>query len=127
MAGMFDIPAQPELRLLDAGAGVGILSAAVCEVVANLQPPRTIYVEAWENDPKLGPRLRATLDDGQQELVRHGHQMTFDVVADDFILGRASGGLFDAAAPEPFHLAILNPPYFKLRKNSPHALTMAHV
>ncbi len=53
--------------------------------------------------------------------------MTFDIVADDFILGRAAGSLFDAAAPEPFHLAILNPPYFKLRKDSPHARTMAHI
>lgn len=127
MAGMFDIPTQPDLRLLDAGAGVGILSAAVCEVVAQLPLPQTVYVEAWENDLKLGPHLRATLSDCQKELVRQGHRMTFDIVADDFILGRASGGLFDTAAPEPFHLAILNPPYFKLRKDSPHALTMAHV
>ena len=127
MAGMLDISARLDFRLLDAGAGVGILSAAVCEAVAGLQPPRRVCVEAWENDPKLGPHLRATLDDCRKELSRRGHRMTFTIVDDDFILSRVPGGLFGAVAPEPFHLAILNPPYFKLRKDSPHALTMAHL
>ena len=109
MAGMFGTPAQKSIRVLDAGAGVGILSAAVCELVKSWPTERTLHVEAWENDPKLGPHLKATLRDCQTVLVQHGHQMTYVVVTDDFILGRASGGLFDEP-PEPFHIAILNPP-----------------
>ncbi len=46
MAGMLDIPNEPDFRLLDAGAGVGILSAAFCQVVIQLPTSRTIHIEA---------------------------------------------------------------------------------
>ncbi|MEX2559104.1 MAG: hypothetical protein WD403_04275, partial [Pirellulales bacterium] len=48
MAGLFDgFPAET-IRVLDPGAGVGILTAALCARIANLRQPRTVVVELWE-------------------------------------------------------------------------------
>lgn len=125
MAGMVSI--KPVLRLLDAGAGVGTLSAAVAERVLRHHKKCNLYVEAWENDPELFIHLRATLSQCKKELAKHGHSMRYDIVVGDFILGRTPGGLFDAKALPKFDAAIMNPPYFKLRKQAPQARVMEHV
>jgi len=53
--------------------------------------------------------------------------MDYVVRKQDFILANARGSLFDEGPTASFHLAILNPPYFKLRKDSAHAQAMRHV
>ena len=127
MAGLFPrIPSEP-IRVLDPGAGVGSLSAAVCERMLEQGEPRQLEFEVWENDPKLERRLHATMNACQKALQRAGHTMTYSVRTEDFILSNTQKTLFDDGPQESFHLAILNPPYFKLRKDSPHARAMNHL
>src|SRR4051812_3193146 len=50
------------LHLLDAGAGVGALTAAwVAAMCERATPPRSIKVTAFEVDPALARRLRTTM------------------------------------------------------------------
>src|SRR5688572_10888798 len=62
MAGMFASIPGGTVRVLDAGAGVGILTAAICRRVSLEKGRRRVVAELWENDSKLEPYLRATLD-----------------------------------------------------------------
>jgi adenine-specific DNA-methyltransferase len=127
MAGMLSDLPQSTVRILDPGAGVGTLSAALCQQTLRLKSARHLFFEVWENDPKLAPFLKKTMTYCQRVLRDAGHEMAFAVRADDFILANAQRSLFENGPEASFHLAILNPPYFKLRKESLHARGMDHV
>lgn len=127
MAGMFtDIPTGT-VRVLDAGAGVGVLTAAICHRVSLEKDCRQIVAELWENDAKLEPYLRATLHECQSSTSRAGHSFQYAIRCEDFILGNGQRTLFSNGPIPSFHLAILNPPYYKLRKDSAQARAMEHV
>lgn len=127
MAGLFSgFPAET-IRILDPGAGVGILTAAVCARIAGLRQPCTVVVEVWENDPALELHLLNTMGECQRRLESRGHRLEVKLHAEDFVLAHSQKSLFNAAPTPRFDLAILNPPYFKLRKDSDHARAMAHL
>jgi adenine-specific DNA-methyltransferase len=126
MAGMITkIPKNA--RILDPGAGVGTLSAALCQRVLGEQSRRHLVFDLWENDPALEPRLRATMEACRKALRQAGHEMEYNVVTDDFVLGNTQPSLFEPAAEPSFDLVVMNPPYFKLRKESKHARVMEHI
>ncbi len=127
MAAMFSEIPQGPVRILDPGAGVGTLSAAVCQRVLQQKNPRHLLFELWENDPRLEPRLRATMQACQKALKDTGHEMQFTVESGDFVLDHAQPSLFGAAFEDHFDLVIMNPPYFKVRKDDETARAMAHV
>lgn len=127
MAGMFTEIPRGAVRVLDPGAGVGTLSAAVCQRVLEQRTPRHLVFELWENDPQLEPHLRATMEHCQAALRLAGHSMEFMIQPEDFVLAHALPSLIDEGSAPTFHLAIMNPPYYKLRKDSKHARAMKHV
>lgn len=62
MAGLFARWDVPELRLLDAGAGVGSLTAAFLDVwTSRAQPGECATVTAYEVDPTMRRHLGRTL------------------------------------------------------------------
>jgi len=127
MAGMFSQIPQEMVRILDPGAGVGTLSAAVCQRVVQQSQPRHLLFELWENDPRLEPRLHATMEACRKALRDAGHEMQFTVWTGDFVLDHAGPPLLQAASARPFDLVIMNPPYFKVRKDAESARVMEHV
>ncbi|HUY36565.1 MAG TPA: Eco57I restriction-modification methylase domain-containing protein [Pirellulales bacterium] len=130
---MADLPSRfpaSTIRILDAGAGVGMLAAAVCQRVASLPGRRKLEIDAWENDEGLAPFLRRTLRQCRTVLDAKGHSVEFTIHRGDFILENAprGRGLFDdGPAKAGYDLAVMNPPYFKLRKDSQHARAMSRV
>lgn len=127
MASQFsDFPPGP-LRILDPGAGVGTLSASICQRVIEQGKPRDIFVELWENDPALTGSLKETMSKCRSELRAAGHQMEFAIRTEDFILANTQKSLFDQGPAASFHCTIINPPYFKLRKDSAQARVMNHI
>ena len=120
-------------RLLDPGAGIGALSAAVCDRFLGVRSSRRLQIDLFENDAAALPFLRKTLDCCSQAMRAHGHSMSYEIHAKDFILDAAasvfgSPSLFN----EPSHLGdfdavIMNPPYFKVTKSSPYASVMEDV
>lgn len=115
MAAMFrELP--EDVRLLDAGAGVGSLTAAfVTEALSRPVLPRSIAVTAFEVDPGLAELLAHTLEDCRAVCEDAGVRFASRVVEDDYILHSAEPLLEVGGG---FNCAILNPPYAKINSAS---------
>lgn len=75
MGGMFDVP--PEVRLLDAGAGMGALTAAfVAQALARDARPKLIDVTCYEVDDKLASILDGTLAACAEQCAASGIKFT---------------------------------------------------
>ncbi len=111
-----------ECRLLDAGAGVGTLTAAVCDRFFSKGASRKIDAVTYETDASAIALLEKTLAKckaiaGDTDCLFVSEIRVWDFVTDVIC---SSGPLFSGES-EPFDLAIMNPPYFKLRSGSDHA------
>lgn len=121
MASLFTTT-TPTLRLLDAGAGIGLLTAAFVEEACRreLRPDR-ISVVAFEVDETLVPQLQETLSACHDLCQRAGITFEAEIRQEDFISAAAEalrGDLFASPLPR-FDCAILNPPYRKINTDSP--------
>lgn len=112
IASMVRLPKSGSLRVLDPGAGVGSLTAALVERVAREAPDVLLDIVAVELDPSVVPYLQRTLDDCAGPTVR------CRLVEGDFITG--SSGVIDVTGElrDPFDLVVMNPPYGKLGAKS---------
>jgi adenine-specific DNA-methyltransferase len=119
IATFFDISSEP-VRLLDPGAGVGSLAAAVAERF-HRDAGTFVSVTAVELDDHLAPRLASTLTD-----IEKTFGAATELVRDNFIdwgSDRAAG--FAAIGFEPFDLVVMNPPYRKIATTSPERLRVS--
>lgn len=126
MASLCDLTAR-HIRILDAGAGAGILTCAICDRLLRLAKPGTrSTAELYEADTSLAEQLRSVLATAQSRLSTKNLEFEYRVITDDFILRngerlRDCTSLFRANAATQFDIAISNPPYFKLSKADPRA------
>ncbi|MDQ6643172.1 MAG: N-6 DNA methylase, partial [Chloroflexota bacterium] len=113
-------------RILDPGAGVGILACAVCESV-KVQKLTALSIVAYESDPILYTLCSFTLNYARNFLQEHGIALSIELYQQDFVEAMAeqitqtslwSNGL---RPRQPFDLAILNPPYFKVNQKDTRA------
>lgn len=109
MAGRFHL--SDEMRLLDAGAGVGILSAAFLNCAA--RAGAACSAEVWEIDPQLRLHLEETLQPLCRDLEIHSRDFIEDAVLQLF-----------SGVGRRFTHAILNPPYKKINSASHHRLML---
>lgn len=118
MASMFE-GQRDTMRLLDAGAGVGSLTAAfVGEQVHRDVKPKNIIVTAYEVDPDMIGYLRETLESCESLCSAHGISFYGEIRREDFIsdgVRALSGSLFEQSG---YDAAILNPPYRKINIGS---------
>lgn len=119
MASLFAERSQESISLLDAGAGVGSLTAAFLErVKTGWGGFRQVRATAYEIDPTLLQILESNLADYQNFTLRFGVKLLPDVHHKDYIedtilrLQSGRNGSFD--------YAILNPPYKKIGSHSTH-------
>ena len=112
---------RERVRLLDAGAGVGALTAAwISEVCSRDVRPRDITLTAFELDETLVPELNQTLRGCEEACAAAGIACTWEVRTTDFIEAAVDvldAGLFRTNRPL-YDVAILNPPYKKFRADS---------
>ena len=131
MAGLFD-GIDSVARILDPGAGSGILSCAACEALATVRGLQRIELVAYEAEAGLSALLDDVLKNLRQWLHARGVEFSFEVRCDDFILSKAAciktrqHTLFTKGG-ETFDFIISNPPYFKIPKADPRAIAAAHV
>lgn len=111
----------PSLHVLDAGAGVGsLLAAVVTELCARQNRPHELVVTAYEVDPVLAEYLAETLEACRAACRRAGISFRSQIIQADFVESASDilgAGLFSTSAR--FDAAILNPPYRKIREDSP--------
>ncbi len=119
MASMFEVRRQ-KVRLLDAGAGVGSLTAAFVEEVCRRSvKPQALHVTAYEIDPALTAYLVDTLGQCRKVCEGAGVEFECEVVEGDFIdhgVRMMRQEMFTPA--QRFDCAILNPPYKKIASDS---------
>lgn len=117
-----------EFTFIDAGAGVGVLAAALCERIAAMPKPRRVVAEIYETDANVLPALRQTIADCRRTLSVAGHRLDATIIEDDFVLRRPAASLY---APSPrtgyADVVVMNPPYAKLAKDSPQARAFAEI
>lgn len=115
LANMFESVEGP-VRILDPGAGVGSLSAALVERAANERWPCSLDVTAVEIDDHLTTGLGATLADCcEVALPFQGRVENADFLT--WAASRAGLEMFQQEG-QSFDLVIMNPPYGKLRTAS---------
>jgi len=114
IASMPRLPKTGTLRVLDPGAGSGMLSAALVSRVLAEASRLNVHLVAVECDPSVVPHLADTLEACKAE---GAGRVTFDVIDSDYIA--ASTGLTADDRLVGFDLVIQNPPYAKLAASSP--------
>lgn len=104
MAGMFTTARAAKMRILDAGAGEGILGLTLLRrLEEDGKDPDMVFVEM---DPELVGRLKAKTAAFEHE---------YRIINDNFI----NIGLDWITSRSEFTHVIINPPYFKIRVDSP--------
>jgi len=125
MAFLFDSVKHDQIRLLDAGAGIGSLSAAFIEEFCSRETtPEEIHVIAYELDQEIIGYLQSTLINCQALCQSDGIKLSSEIKFQDFIeegARKLTNDLFiDSSFKEFFTHVIMNPPYKKIRSNSAH-------
>lgn len=105
---------------------MGVLFAAYVELlISGKQLPRSITVVAYENDKRILPHLRETIEKCELICKNAGISFRGEIREEDFVISairQISEGLFDVKS-ERFTHAILNPPYKKISgESSTHRL-----
>lgn len=115
MAEMFG-PMPRQVRLLDAGAGIGALTAAfVSEALARDDRPEMISATCFEVDDDMAAHLAGTLNACAHACDEAGVAFTSEIIRDDYVLASSEPLL---ARRWSFNRAILNPPYAKINTTS---------
>lgn len=111
MAELVEAPrGRHTVRVLDPGAGTGILGIALAERL--VERHHRVHLVAVEIDPGASTHLEQTLSLAREIL---GERFTFEILRSDFLaLATPTLGVAPIA---PFHIAIGNPPYFKMSPN----------
>ncbi|QUL54985.1 Eco57I restriction-modification methylase domain-containing protein [Paenibacillus tritici] len=121
MASMFD-EGRSTVRLLDAGAGVGSLSAAfVAEMCCREIKPKKIFIVSYEKDAMLLSYLCKTREICNDACKRVGIKLIWEILNHDFIeesRDLLENSEVDDSQFQRFDCAILNPPYRKIHSNS---------
>lgn len=131
MAGLLDINKQ-KFSVLDPGAGTGMLSAAVCEIILSYKKKVNFSLDAYETDSQVIPLLDNVLLKCQSVLRENGHKFRYRIITKDFILDnfhriKTQLGFEEKDGSVSYDYVISNPPYYKLNKNSPQTLLMEEI
>ncbi len=109
------------IRILDAGAGAGVLFAACIEsLISCKQQPDLINVVAYETDVRLIPHLQETMDLCETACEKEKITFNGEIRVKDFVesgVELIDEGLFSEQIERYTH-AILNPPYKKINGQS---------
>ena len=115
MASMIKAIPGVSVRILDAGAGAGILAVSAAMRCFELGA-KNIQIILYEIDPDVLQSLKRNMLRLQRAVTQEGKKLSFQIRALNFVLDRPDkrGEIFD--------FSVINPPYFKYNsKTSPYA------
>ena len=115
MAELFDIDlTRPSIKILDAGAGTGVLAAAIIEKIHKMGYGGHISLVCYENDNCVLPILHQNL-----LTIKERRDLDFEIRTDNY--------LTTPSKEEEFDYIIGNPPYKKIGKDEAEAKALPHV
>ncbi|WP_421295839.1 Eco57I restriction-modification methylase domain-containing protein [Aeromonas sp. 604534] len=109
-----------ELHVLDAGAGVGSLSAALIERAIEKFQPSSITTHAWEIEDVLVEHQKLSISECASDCQNQNVELDWHIHKEDYISSAVSilkARSLGQDTPR-FNKAILNPPYLKIAANS---------
>ncbi len=128
MAGLYDISGNMKtVKILDPGAGSGILACAFVERLEALDFIKDVELTCYENDSNVLPLLQNNLAFCKEHSSKN---ITFNILTDNYILSQyldfnsMIGGNMN---PVKYDYVIGNPPYMKIPKDAPEATAMPAV
>ena len=129
MASLFS-DVSGDLRVLDPGAGVGSLTAALVERLCDgTTKPRSVSIVCYEISPVLIDYLSNTLKESKVKLESAQIAASSYLLSEDFIVNHSTGlqaNLFlsNRNDGEEFTHVIMNPPYKKIHSDSEHRVEL---
>lgn len=128
MAGLFG-PLPETVRLLDAGAGAGALTAAfISRLCKKNEGVQSVHATLYEVDVEIQEALLQKMQDCGRVCAEANIRFTFEIHVADFIQDMSAclgDGLF-GSKPPCFDAAIVNPPYRKITADSPERRRLRH-
>lgn len=128
MAELYDISENMDrVRVLDAGAGSGILACAFLERLETLEYIKDVELTCYENDSNVLPLLQDNLTLCKELSSKN---ITINILTDNYILSQYldfNGMIGGNANPVKYDFVIGNPPYMKIPKDAPEATAMPEV
>lgn len=128
MASLFDFSRLADhVEILDPGTGTGILAAAVADRLIEETGVKSIHLTCYENDPEVLSVLQENLEYIKSALPI---RFAFTVYPDHYILLQADdfeGSCLASDHPKKYDIVIGNPPYLRIGRNDPAALSMPSV
>ena len=128
MAGLYDVSENMDtVKVLDPGAGSGILACAFVERLESLAFVKNVELTCYENDNNVLPLLQNNLAFCKEHSSKN---VTFNILTDNYILSQyldfnyMIGGNMN---PVKYDFVIGNPPYMKIPKDAPEATAMPAV
>ena len=117
------------IRILDAGAGSGILTSALCQKCLENNNIENIEVVAYENNETVLPLLRESMELISTIMEENNKNFIYQIVSENFILYNENfwKGIEEKEDEELFDIVISNPPYKKIRKNDNEAIVMKDI
>ena len=121
MASLVFKPKSETIRILDAGAGTGILTASTALHCLGMGC-KTVHAVLYELDYEAVASLEQTLNIVQRKFCKQLATFTYEIFCEDFVLARPDR----EKTIHPFDVSVINPPYFKYSaKDSPYAKAVA--
>lgn len=124
MASLFEFDlSKPKIDLLDAGAGTGILTAAVVQRLLDEDYGGHIHVTCYETDGLVLPLLHENM-----AIVESHANVSFTIKNENYITSQTFGcDLFSNSDENIYDYVIGNPPYLKIPKDADEAKAMPSV
>lgn len=128
MAGLFSIMENKDtLNVLDAGAGSGILSCALIEVLQEKRNIKRVSLTCYETDNNILKVLQNNLDYVKKKAEI---EFEYEIITENYITNQyLDFNQMIGGNPEPkkYDIVIGNPPYMKIPKDAPEATAMPEV
>jgi len=131
MVSLFEnVKQKDEIRILDPGAGLGIFESTFCEIIKSYKKRIRISFDLYENDPDIIPFLELNMQVCKENMISKGFDFSYNIFENDFILSNApifnDSVNFDADK-DGYDYVISNPPYYKLKKDSPQVIELENI
>lgn len=126
MAGLYNIPRNlSKVRILDAGAGTGILSCALLERMEQIEFVQSIELTCYENDNNILDLLKENLQTYKENSKKNIH---IEIITDNYITSQyLEFNHMSCGNLKKYDFVIGNPPYMKISKDAPDAAAMPEV
>lgn len=118
-----------DISFLDPGAGIGIFESALCEHIIEHNMHNThINVDLYENDEHILPLLKNNINHCLQLMSQNDCTIQFNIYESDFLISNSA--VFERESNylrNRYDFIISNPPYYKLKNDSPYVSLMSNI